>query len=598
MCVKWLQNYGFLEYEAMFCLKNRLGVEDWENVAIFAVMKKRKVPHTFVIVFFIIVISAVLTWSIPPGKYVKQLVVDPQTGQCTDTVMKFYSMEELGRMDSTAFQLLRQTKEPSKSIDAKDLQAEPQTWQVFSAFYKGFVKQSDIIVFILIIGGAFWIMNKSKAIDMGIMSFLKFTKRLERWKLMRKIGVNNVVIILIMLLFSLFGSVFGMSEETIAFALIIIPLAVSMGYDSIVGLCMVYVAAHIGFSGAMLNPFTIGIAQGIAGIPLFTGIGYRAICWAILTVVGIIFVLWYANKVKKNPQSSIMYDDDAYWRKSAEVKEEELERYTPRKAWWVFAFLTAILIVFSVLYPMTTLEIGNKAATLPLLPIGTALFALLSVVTLRKTVHYFVLTLLFATVYFLVVGVLGYKWYIMEIASLFLVLGIASGLAVDKSASDIAKLFLEGMGDILSAAVIVGLAGGIVIVLQDGGIIDTILYGLSKSMSNMGKIASAEIMYGIQTLINIVIPSGSAKAAITMPIMAPFSDLIGISRQATVVAFQFGDGFTNMITPTSGVLMAALGVARIPWEKWVRFIWKFILVLVVIGALLLIPTVTMDLAGF
>ena len=542
-------------------------------------MKKRKVPHTFVIVFFIIVIAAVLTWIIPPGKYVSEQVGD-------ETVMTFYYADQLNEAG------------PSTGSGTSTFTAEPQTWQVFSAFYKGFVKQSNIIVFILIIGGAFWIMNKSKAIDMGIMSFLKFTKRLERNKLMQKIGVNNIVIILIMLLFSLFGSVFGMSEETIAFALIIIPLAVSMGYDSIVGLCMVYVAAHIGFSGAMLNPFTIGIAQGIAEIPLFTGIGYRAVCWAILTVVGIIFVLWYANKVKKNPQSSIMYEDDAYWRKSAEVKEEELERYTPRKAWWVFAFLSVVLIVFSVLYPMTTLKIGNSTATLPLLPVGTALFALLSVITLRKTVHYFVLTLLFATVYFLVIGVLGYDWYIMEIASLFLVLGIASGLSVDKSASDIAKLFLEGMGDILSAAVIVGLAGGIVIVLQDGGIIDTILYGLSKSMSNMGKIASAEIMYGIQTLINIVIPSGSAKAAITMPIMAPFSDLIGISRQATVVAFQFGDGFTNMITPTSGVLMAALGVARIPWEKWVRFIWKFILVLVIIGALLLIPTVTMELAGF
>ena len=542
-------------------------------------MKKHKVPHTFVIVFCIIVIAAVLTWIIPPGKYVSEQVGD-------ETVMTFYYADQLPEGG------------PSTGSGTSTFNAEPQTWQVFSAFYKGFVKQSNIIVFILIIGGAFWIMNKSKAIDMGIMSFLKFTKRLERNKLMQKVGVNNIVIILIMLLFSLFGSVFGMSEETIAFALIIIPLAVSMGYDSIVGLCMVYVAAHIGFSGAMLNPFTIGIAQGIAEIPLFTGIGYRAVCWAILTVVGIIFVLWYANKVKKNPQSSIMYEDDAYWRKSAEVKEEELERYTPRKAWFVFAFLTVVLIVFSVLYPMTTLKIGNNETTLPLLPIGTAVFVLLSVVTLRKTVHYFVLTLLFATVYFLVVGVLGYEWYIMEIASLFLVLGIASGLSVDKSASDIAKLFLEGMGDILSAAVIVGLAGGIVIVLQDGGIIDTILYGLSKSMSNMGKIASAEIMYGIQTLINIVIPSGSAKAAITMPIMAPFSDLIGISRQSTVVAFQFGDGFTNMITPTSGVLMAALGVARIPWEKWVRFIWKFILVLIVLGALLLIPTVTMELAGF
>ena len=542
-------------------------------------MKKRKVPHTFVIVFFIIVVAAVLTWIIPPGKYVSE-----QVGG--ETVMRFYYADQLPEGGA------------STGSATADFHAEPQTWQVFSAFYKGFVKQANIIVFILIIGGAFWIMNKSRAIDMGILSFLKFTKRLERSALMRKIGVNNIVIILIMLLFSLFGSVFGMSEETIAFALIIIPLAVSMGYDSIVGLCMVYVAAHIGFSGAMLNPFTIGIAQGIADIPLFTGIGYRAVCWAILTVVGIVFVLWYANKVKKNPQSSIMYEDDAYWRKSAEVKEEEMERYTPRKAWFVFAFLTAVLVIFSVLYPQTTLKIGNSETTLPLLPIGTAVFALLSVITLRKTVHYFVLTLFFATVYFLVVGVLGYDWYIMEIASLFLVLGIASGLSVDKSASDIAKLFLEGMGDILSAAVIVGLAGGIVIVLQDGGIIDTILYGLSRSMSNMGKIASAEIMYGIQTLINIVIPSGSAKAAITMPIMAPFSDLIGISRQATVVAFQFGDGFTNMITPTSGVLMAALGVARIPWEKWVKFIWKFILVLVVIGALLLIPTVTMELAGF
>ena len=537
-------------------------------------MKKRKVPHTFVIVFCIIVIAAVLTWIIPPGKYVTEQVGD-------ETVMTFYYADQL-----------------PESVGDSEFHAEPQTWQVFSAFYKGFVKQSNIIVFILIIGGAFWIMNKSRAIDMGILSFLKFTKRLERSPLVRKVGVNNIVIILIMLLFSLFGSVFGMSEETIAFALIIIPLAVSMGYDSIVGLCMVYVAAHIGFSGAMLNPFTIGIAQGIAEIPLFTGLGYRAVCWAILTVVGIVFVLWYANKVKKNPQSSIMYEDDAYWRKSAEVKEEEMERYTPHKAWWVFGFLIVVLVIFSVLYPFTTLKIGNTETTLPLLPIGTAVFALLSVVTLRKTVHYFVLTLLFVTVYFLIVGVLGYEWYIMEIASLFLVLGIASGLSVDKSASDIAKLFLEGMGDILSAAVIVGLAGGIVIVLQDGGIIDTILYGLSRSMSNMGKIASAEIMYGIQTLINIVIPSGSAKAAITMPIMAPFSDLIGISRQATVVAFQFGDGFTNMITPTSGVLMAALGVARIPWEKWVRFIWKFILVLVFIGAILLIPTVTMQLAGF
>ena len=544
----------------------------------FTAMKKRKVPHTFVIVFSCILLAAMMTWFIKPGKYVSETAGG-------ESVMTFYYQDQL--------------PEPY----ASEFHAEPQTWQVFSALYKGFVKQSSIIVFILIIGGAFWIMNKSRAIDTGIMAFLRFTKRLEHNKLIRKIGVNNIIITMVMILFSLFGSVFGMSEETIAFTLIVIPLAISMGYDSIVGVCMVYVAAHIGFSGAMLNPFTIGIAQGIADIPLFSGIGYRAVCWVILTIIGIVFVLLYAKKVKKNPLSSIMYEEDEYWRKQkAEDRRQKAEDTshlsTLNSSWWVYGIITAILVYCAIRYPMSTLKVGNSTTTLPLMPIGAGLFALIGFFALRKSVAYFILTMLFGTVYYLIVGVLGYGWYIMEIATLFLFMGICSGFSIGKSASDIAKLFIEGMGDILSAAVVVGLAAGIVIVLQDGGVIDTILYGLSKSMNNIGTIASTEIMYGIQTLINIVIPSGSAKAAITMPIMAPFSDLIGISRQTTVMAFQFGDGFTNMITPTSGVLIATLGVARIPWEKWVRFIWKFILVLIVIGGLLLIPTVTMSLNGF
>ena len=542
-------------------------------------MKKRKVPHTFVIVFCCIVLAAMMTWFIKPGKYVQEQVDG-------ESVMTFYYQDQL--------------PEPY----AAEFHAEPQTWQVLSALFKGFEKQSGISVFILIVGGAFWILSKSKAIDTGIMAFLRFTKKLERRRWIQKIGVNNIIITLIMILFSLFGSVFGMSEETIAFTLIIIPLAISMGYDSIVGVCMVYVAAHIGFSGAMLNPFTIGIAQGIAGIPLFSGIGYRLVCWIVLTLVGIVFVLWYANKVKKNPMGSIVYEDDAYWRsqKTEDGSQKTEERSTLNAqrstSWWVYGLVAAILLYFAIRYPMTDLRIGNNTSTLPLLPIGAGLFLLIGFFALRKSTAYFILTLLFGTVYYLIVGVLGYGWYIMEIASLFLFMGLCSGFAMGKGASDIAKLFLEGMGDILSAAMVVGLAAGIVIVLQDGGVIDTILYGLSKSMNNLGAIASTEIMYGIQTLINIVIPSGSAKAAITMPIMAPFSDLIGVSRQTTVMAFQFGDGFTNMITPTSGVLIATLGVARIPWEKWVRFIWKFILVLIVIGGLLLIPTVTMPLNGF
>ncbi|MFU8844952.1 MAG: YfcC family protein, partial [Bacteroidales bacterium] len=464
--------------------------------------------------------------------------------------------------------------------------------------FKGFVKQSNIIIFILMIGGAFWIMNHSKAIDVGIFAFLKFTKKLETNPFMHKLGVDNIIIVLIMVLFSVFGAIFGMSEETIAFVIILIPLAISMGYDSLMGVSMVYIGAHLGFAGAILNPFTIGIAQGLAELPLFSGIEYRMFAWLVINIVGITFVLRYARKIRKNPTSSIMYEEDSYWRKRDKAESAEITYYTPLMAWIVYGFTLAALIVFSVLYPVTTMTVGNSSFTFWILPLFTVLFAIIGIFSLRKSVHFFILLLLGYTIIFLIVGVMGYGWYVMEIATLFLAMGIASGLAIDKSASDIARLFLDGVKDIMSAAIIVGLAGGIIVVLEDGGIIDSILYGLSKSMGNFGNVASVGTMYVIQTIINIVIPSGSAKAAITMPIMAPFSDLIGISRQATVMAFQFGDGFTNMITPTSGVLIAVLGVARIPYHKWVKWVWPLIITLIILGFILLIPTVTMELNGF
>ena len=193
---------------------------------------------------------------------------------------------------------------------------------------------------------------------------------------------------------------------------------------------------------------------------------------------------------------------------------------------------------------------------------------------------------------------MGYDWYVMEIATIFLTMGIFSGIAMNKSPNSIVNLFLAGVKDILSAALVVGLAGGIIVILQDGKIIDTILYYVSKSMSDFGRIASVSMMYLFQTILNVIIPSGSGKAALTMPMMSQFSDLIGVSRQATVVAFQLGDGFTNMITPTSGVLIGVLGVARIPFEKWLRWVSPFMIILIILGLILLIPTVTMDLNGF
>ncbi|OJV23011.1 MAG: short-chain fatty acid transporter [Bacteroidetes bacterium 41-46] len=525
--------------------------------------KKFKIPHTFVIIFALIILSAIVTFFVPGGEYVKA-------------------------SDGT-----------SEQLEFRYIENQPQSWQVMTAFYKGFTKQAGIVVFILVIGAAFWVVNSVKAIDAGIQSFLKFTKGLEKIALLRRVGVHNIVLTLIMILFSVFGAVFGMSEETIAFAVLLIPLAISMGYDSIVGVSLVYVAAHVGFAGAILNPFTIGIAQEIAGLPLFSGIEYRFICWLVLNIITISFVLFYAAKVRRDPLKSPVYEEDKYWRERAESDSEKISYHTPGGAWISYIIVMATLVLFSVYYNHTVIKVGNSRFDIPaLIPILSALFALTGCLSLRKSVHFYVLNLLFFTIAFLVVGVMGYGWYIGEISALFLALGILSGIAAGYSANEIVGKLNEGARDILSAAVVVGLAAGIIVILEEGRVINTILHEMSLAMDGAGKGGSLGVMYLIQTFINIVIPSASAKAAITMPIMAPFSDLIGVSRQATVLAFQFGDGFTNMITPTSGVLIAVLSIARIPYAKWFKWVFPFILLLIIVGFLLLLPTVYFDLNGF
>lgn len=467
----------------------------------------KRIPHTFTIVFALIVLAAMMTWFIPAGEFLRE-TVDGREVVVNDS---FHYVD-----------------------------SAPQTWQIFSALFNGFVDKADIIIFILMVGGAFWILNNSHAIDVGVMSFLRRVRRLSRYKLIQWLGVENIIITLVMMLFSLFGAIFGMSEETIAFVVVFIPLAIQMGYDSIVGVCMCYVAAHIGFAGAMLNPFTIGIAQGIADLPLFSGLEYRVFCWVVLTVIGIAFVLWYAHRVKAKPERSPVYKLDSYWRERQENTQH-------------------------------------------------------SSLTIQ---HSLILVILLLTIVALVVGVLKFGWYIEEISALFLAMGILSGIVDKQGADNIAKLFLAGCKDILSAALVVGLASGIIFILRDGHVIDTILYGLTRSLAELGEVASLGVMYVFQTLLNIVMPSGSAKAALTMPIMTQFADLIDVSRQTTVLAFQFGDGFTNMLTPTSGVLIGVLGIARIPYGTWLKWVWKFILALIVIGFLLMLPTLWLELPGF
>ncbi|MBO5815681.1 MAG: YfcC family protein [Bacteroidales bacterium] len=498
-------------------------------------MSKFKVPNTYVIIFTVLLICAVSTWFVPGGN--------------------------------------------------------PQTWQVFSALYEGFSQQAGIIAFVLVIGGAFWVVNSTKAVDEGILKFISKVQELERFSLIRRLGVGNIVITLIMLLFGLFGAVFGMSEETIAFVAVAIPLAKRLGYDEFTGVCMVYVAAHVGFAGAMLNPFTIGIAQDMSDLPLFSGIEYRIICWVVLMAAAIAFTLWYASRIRKPIDA---FEEDVERDEVSEGKGSGLS------AWICFGILTVILILFSVYYASDcVITLGQAKFDTPwLLWVLTALFAAVSIPALLKSSRMFILNMLMFCILFMVVGVMGYGWYLQEICALFLALAVASGVAVGYGADDIAKEFIAGAKDIFSAALIIGFAAGIIVILKEGQVIDTMLGAMASALDGTGRAGALGTMYGIQTFINVFIPSASAKAAVTMPIMAPFSDLIGVSRQATVLAFQFGDGFTNMITPCSGVLMAVLSVAKIPYEKWFRWAWKFILAMIVLGFLLLIPTLYLDLPGF
>ena len=432
-----------------------------------------KVPGTYTIIFAMILLSALLTWFVPGGEYVKG---------------------EEG------------------TLSYRDVESVPQFFGVFTALYHGFVKQSGIIIFILIVGGSFWLLNSTGAISVGIGRFIRSVGR-----------YHKVVLVAITLLFSLAGAIFGMSEETIPFVGIVVPLVVSMGYDAFLGMLIVYVAANVGFSSAFLNPFTVGIAQEMAEIPLFSGMEYRLFCWAILTLLLILFVLFYAKSVYKAPQ--------------------------------------------------TAAEQQTFAAPQPM-----------------SAAQKIILLILFATIVLLVVGVTLWGWYMAEISGLFLAMGIVSGIVAGYDSGRISSEMIAGAKDILSSALVVGLASGIIVILQEGRIIDSILNSLQAALNNAGGEWSLSAMYGIQALINTIIPSATAKAAITIPIMAPFSDMVGVSRQAMVLAFQFGDGFTNMITPTSGVLIASLSMARITYSEWVRKIWRPVLALMVIGLLLLLGT--------
>lgn len=460
-------------------------------------MKKLKVPHTYVIIFIIVLLAALGTYLIPAGEY--EQMEDPNTGRVVVDPESFHKVE----------------------------QQPVGPFEIIQAVPKGMEDAANIIFFIFIVGGAFGMIQGTGAIEAGINKYVSYMA-----------GKEKLLIPAIMLIFSIGGASFGMAEEILVFVPIGIALARSLGFDAITGTAMISIGAAAGFSGGWLNPFTVGVAQGIADLPLFSGIGFRLLSWLVFLGIAIWYVFNYSMKVKKDPTKSVIYDLEQ------EVKEKEVK----------------------------DVELTTQHITV-----------------------FVIIVLGFISI---VWGVFKYGWYITEISSMFLIMGIFSGIFGGSGVNKTAKDFVEGAKGLAFGALVVGLARAVLIVMQNGMIIDSIIHNLAQVVSNLPSTLAAVGMYGVQIVINFFIPSGSGQAATTMPIMAPLSDLVGVSRQTAVLAYQYGDGITNSIIPTSAVLMGYLSISNIPYEKWFKWVAPLMGLWIGAGGILLIISVLINYGPF
>lgn len=476
-------------------------------------MKKVNIPHTFVIIFFVVLFCALLTYLIPMGQYDTEEITYDQNG------------EEKSRtvLDADSFRIVTDENGNPEKYKAPLFGTDDVGGKigVVNYVFEGLVSGDKwgaavgVVVFILVVGGAFGIMFRTGAIDNGILTAISRTR-----------GMEKLAIPILFILFSLGGAVFGMGEEAIPFVLIVAPLMVAIGYDSVVAICVTYCATQIGFATSWMNPFSVAIAQGIAGVPVMSGAGFRIVMWVFFTGFGIVFTMLYGAKIKKSPTLSVSYESDEFFRRGAENRD------------------------------VKNVKMG----------VGDIL----------------VILVMFLTIVWVVWGVVAKGYYIPEIAAQFFVMGIVSGIIGvifhmrDMKIDDIAKSFQSGAADLLGAALVVGMAKGILIILGGSdpsvpSVLNTILNAAGNMIGKLPSVVSAWFMYIFQTVFNFFVVSGSGQAALTMPLMAPLSDLVGVTRQVSVLAFQLGDGFSNLVVPTSGTLIGCLGAAHLGFGKWFKF---------------------------
>lgn len=454
--------------------------------------KKFQFPHVLIILIAVIFICSLLSYIVPAGSY------DMMTIGSGDEAREVINPDTFHYVDRTPVTVL----------------------QFLTAIPRGLQNSSAIVFLIFIVGGSFAVIAQTGALEAGLGRLAKAAS-----------GHELILIPVILIAFSLAASTVGLSEEMLLFVPLMISLCLAMGYDSITGMAIAMAGGAAGFAGAISNPFTVCVAQGVAGLPLLSGSGFRIVVYVCMVLPIIIYVMLHARKVKKNPQLSPTYEIDQL-RTESHVDFNNLPEFTMRKKLIVLVFAASLILV--------------------------------------------------------VWGVMKKGWYLNELCAVFLADGMIAAAIAKMGFNNYAINLGKGMADIASGALVVGFANAVLVVLQDGNILNTILNATANLLDGLPATVGAVGMYLFQCVLNFFIPSGSGQAAVSIPVMAPLGDIIGVSRQTVVLAFQMGDGISNMIIPTSGILIAALSMAKIPWEKWAKWLLPAILVQYAIGAVLII----------
>ena len=456
---------------------------------------KLRMPHVLTLIFFLILVVAVMTWIVPSGEF-ERTIMQTSTGERSVAVAGTYHTVDKVLEDGTS---LRQG-----------------ICQVLMAPGRGIQSIIEVLAFVFIIGGVFQIMTRTNALTIGIQ------------KIVKKLGSKEILIIpILMALFGLGGSTFGMSDELVPFYLLIMPIMFAMGYDSMTTFMTVCLAATVGYAASTINPFSVLIAQGVAGIQGNPQLIFRMVQWVIMMAIVITFVTWRALKIKKSHDKSITYHDDIVKKQELSADVDFSQEMTVRQKLVLAIFVCGMVVV--------------------------------------------------------VVGLVKSGWYMNELSACFFGMGILMGIAGGLNEKEIAEEFLNGVKDIAFAAMVIGFCSGIMVVAQEGMIIDTILNALSGLVANSNNVMFAGVLYAVQSLLTLLVPSSSGLAALSIPVMAPLCDLHGVNPEAAVTALQYANQLTNLMSPVAGTTVAGLAICRISFGQWWKTIWKVFLLMTVLA---------------